>query len=353
MADMPDPCLPGSCWQAGQPVPCGHSVSPAGALYTATLPASLMRKPSKPPALVPGSTIAVVAPASSAKPERIARGCQTLERLDYRAIDLTARLKPHGYFSASLNERRAALQDALVRPGVRGVCCSRGGYGSAELLDGLKTARMKRPRIFCGFSDLTSVHIFLWQKLRWVTFYGPLVAGGLDAGANATGGYDPDTFMCAMTATNTGWSTPLRGETLSRGACSGTLLGGCITLIETSLGTPWELDTRGSILLLEDRGLKPYQLDRMLLHLKQAGKFKGVRGIVLGEFPECEAPEGSGVTVDEVCRRILEPLRIPIVYGAPVGHTPRPMLTLPLGIRARLHASGEGRLDILEPAVSA
>ncbi len=347
--------------QAEQQTLRGDSVSAPGALYTSALQFISMPTPLKPPALIPGSTIAVVAPASSAKAERIARGCDNLERMDYRTIDITTGLKParhspachkpEGYFSAPLKARLAALQNAMVRPDVRAVFCSRGGYGSAELLDGLKTSRMKRPRIFCGFSDVTSVHIFLWQKLHWVTFYGPLVAGGFDGGANAAGGYDPDTFMCAMTATNTGWSTPLRGETMSRGACSGTLLGGCITLIETSIGTPWELDTRGSILLLEDRGLKPYQLDRMLLHLTQAGKFKGVRGIVLGEFPECQAPEGSGVTVREVCRRILGPLRIPIVYGAAVGHTPRPMLTLPLGVRARLQASSEGRLDILEPAV--
>jgi muramoyltetrapeptide carboxypeptidase len=310
-----------------------------------------MPKALKPPALVPGSTIAVVAPASSAKAERIRRGCENLTQLDYRVIEQTKQPKPEGYFSAPLKSRLAELQDALTRPDVRGVFTTRGGYGSAEILEGLKTARMKRPRIFCGFSDLTSLHIFLWQKLRWVTFYGPLVAGGFDAGANATGGYDPDTFMCAMTATNSGWSTPLRGETLTRGKATGTLLGGCITLIETSIGTPWELDTRGSILLLEDRGLKPYQLDRMLLHLKHAGKFKGVKGIVLGEFPESEPPEGSTVTVADVCKRILGPLRIPIVYGAPVGHTLRPMLTLPLGISACLNATGEGRLDILEPAV--
>jgi len=312
-----------------------------------------MRRPLKPLALVPGSTIAVVAPASGAKAQRIQRGCDNLTQLDYRVVENTAQRKPHGYFSAPAKERLAELQKALTRSDVRGVFCTRGGYGSAELVENLKTARLKRPKIFCGFSDLTSVHIFLWQKLHWVTFYGPLVAGGFDAGANATGGYDPDTFMCAMTATNSGWSTPLRGETLARGTATGTLLGGCITLLETSIGTPWELDTRGSILLLEDRGLKPYQLDRMLLHLKQAGKFKGVKGIVLGEFPESEPPEGSTMTIGEVCKRILGPLKIPILYGAPVGHTPRPMLTLPLGIRARLHATGEGRLDFLEPAVRA
>jgi muramoyltetrapeptide carboxypeptidase len=312
-----------------------------------------MPKPLKPPALVPGSTIAVVAPASSAKEERIERGCETLQQLDYRVKRYVSKRIPDGYFSAPLAERRKHLQEALTRPDVRAVFCSRGGYGSAEILAGLKTARFKRPRIFCAFSDLTSVHCFLWQKLRWVTFYGPLVAGGFDAGPNATGGFDPDTFMWAMTATNSGWPVPLRGETFMRGTAEGTLLGGCITLLETSIGTPWELDTRGSILLLEDRGVKPYQLDRMLLHLKQAGKFDGVRGIVLGEFPDSQPSEGSGVTVADVCRRVLGPLRVPVVYGAPVGHTPRPMLTVPLGVRAKLFASGEGRLEILEPAVSA
>lgn len=312
-----------------------------------------MPKPRKPLALVPGSTIAVVAPASSAKEERILRGCETLERLDYRVKRFTSKRPPEGYFSAPLAERRKHLQDALTRSDIRAVLCPRGGYGSTEILEGLKTERLKQAKIFCAFSDLTSVHIFLWQKLRWVTFYGPLVAGGFDAGPNATGGFDPDTFMWAMTATNSGWTVPLEGETFRRGKAEGTLLGGCITLIETSIGTPWELDTRGSILLLEDRGMKPYQLDRILLHLKQAGKFEGVRGIILGEFPESEPPEGSSVTVADVCRRVLGPLRIPMVYGAPVGHTPRPMLTMPLGVQAKLHASGEGRIDILEPAVRA
>ena len=325
----------------------------AGALYTSFLSPSPMAKPRKPLALVPGSTIAVVAPASSAKEERIQRGCETLERLDYRVKRFASKRHPEGYFSAPLAERRKHLQVALGGADVRAVLCSRGGYGSTEILNSLATARLKQAKIFCAFSDLTSVHIFLWQKLRWVTFYGPLVAGGFDAGPNATGGFDPDTFMWAMTATNSGWTALLEGETFSRGEAEGTLLGGCITLIETSIGTPWELDTRGSILLLEDRGVKPYQLDRMLMHLKQAGKFEGVRGIVLGEFPESEPPEGSSVTVADVCRRVLGPLRIPMVYGAPVGHTTRPMLTIPLGVRAKLQASGEGRLEILEPAVRA
>jgi muramoyltetrapeptide carboxypeptidase len=312
-----------------------------------------MQKSRKPFALAPGSTIAVVTPASSTKEERIQRGCETLGSLDFRVKRYLSKHKPMDFFSAPLAERRKQLQDALTRPEIDAVFCSRGGYGSTEILDGLNTALLKQPKIFCAFSDLTTVHIFLWQKLRWVTFYGPLVAGGFDAGPNATNGFDPDTFMWAMTATNSGWSVPLEGETFSRGTAEGTLLGGCITLIETSIGTPWELDTRGSILLLEDRGVRPYHLDRMLMHLKQAGKFEGVRGIILGEFPDSETPEGGTMGVAEVCKRVLSPLKIPIVYGVAVGHTQRPMLTMPLGVRAKLYATGEGRVDILEPAVRA
>jgi muramoyltetrapeptide carboxypeptidase len=133
------------------------------------------------------------------------------------------------------------------------------------------------------------------------------------------------------------------------GTADGTLLGGCLTLIETALGTPWELDTHGAILVLEDRGMKPWQVDRALMHLKQAGKFRGVSGIVLGDFPECEGPEGSE-TVRDVVRRVLGALGFPVVWGAAIGHTARPALTLPLGVRARLRSDDAARLEILEPA---
>src|SRR6185437_3445345 len=132
-------------------------------------------------------------------------------------------------------------------------------------------------------------------------------------------------------------------------------VGGCLTLLETTLGTPWEIETNGAILVIEDRGMKPYQVDRALMHLKQAGKFDGVAGIVLGDFPECEAP-GQSEPVKNAAQRILEPLRVPIVWGAAVGHTTRPMLTLPFGVRARLITANTAKgaqLEILEPACTA
>jgi muramoyltetrapeptide carboxypeptidase len=148
-----------------------------------------------------------------------------------------------------------------------------------------------------------------------------------------------------------GWDINLFGKPLVRGEAEGRLLGGCLTLLQTTLGTPWEIDTSGAILILEDRGIRPYQLDRALLHLKQSGKLDAVKGIVLGDFPDSEPTVQGSPSVQDVCERILCPLGVPTIFGAAIGHTRRPMLTLPLGVQARLYSTGEGRLEILEPAV--
>ena len=206
-------------------------------------------------------------------------------------------------------------------------------------------------KVIVGFSDLTSLQIYLWQQFSWVAFHGPMVAAGFDAGAGVSNGYDEQSFRNAVGKTDSGWSIPLLGESLVSGDAEGRLLGGCMTLLEATIGTPWELDTRDAILVLEDRAMKPYQVDRVLMHLRQAGKLAGAKGIVLGEFPECDPTVGGSPSVRDVCRKILGPLGVPIVFGAAVGHTPRPMLTLPLGVKARLCAQGEGTLEILEPAV--
>ncbi len=310
-------------------------------------------KPSvKPPALRSGSRIKIVSPASPPDEVRLYRGCQELVALGYAVQGQTSELAPDGYFAATKQERRFVMVEALQSEQFDGAICARGGYGSNYLLDTVSPMLFKKPRILCGYSDVTSLQIFLWQTHGWITLYGPMVAAGFDAGAGQPEGYDRDSFHRAVTETRTGWSLDLQGEMLAEGESEGVLLGGCLTMVQTTLGTPWELDTRGSILLLEDRGMKPYQVDRALMHLEQAGKFKEVRGMILGEFPECEPSERGDVTVRDVLERIIGGKEIPIVFGAPVGHTPRPMLTLPLGVRARLHSMGAGRLEILEPACS-
>ena len=309
-----------------------------------------MPQPLKPRALRPGDAVRVLSLSSPVAEERVKSGCDELVKLGYAPkLDRDEVLAKHGFFAGSAEARCTALKAALAEMDTQAIICTRGGYGSNYLLDCLRLEGTA-PKILCGFSDITSLHAYLWQNFRWVTIYGPMVAVGLDHGAYAPEGYDPESFKRALAASK-GWSVALKGESITAGSSEGTLLGGCLNLVEATIGTPWELDTRGSILILEDRAMKSWQVDRALMHLKQAGKLRGVTGIVLGDFPESNPPAGTE-TVKDVVRRILAPLGIPVVFGAPIGHTSRPLLTLPLGVHARLSADGEGKLEILEPACS-
>jgi muramoyltetrapeptide carboxypeptidase len=304
----------------------------------------------RPPALGPGGLVRVISPASPAEREALGRGMAELERLGYR-VRTGAAMQPDGYFAGSVLRRKAELESALTDPEAAAVICARGGYGTAALLEQISLPRRLTAKLVVGYSDATMLQAYLWARLRWTSLHGPMVAAGFDSGAGNRCGYDLQSFLDASGGSDR-WSLALDAEPLSRGDASGLLLGGCISLVETTLGTPWEFETRGAILFLEDRGVKPYQLDRMLVHLQQAGKFRGVRGVVLGDFPDCEPPMEGSPSVRDVCRRILMPLGVPIIFGAPIGHTMRPMLTIPFGVRARLLAAGEGRLEILEPAVA-
>lgn len=304
----------------------------------------------KPRALNGKSVLMPFAPASPADFAKVLAGAEELRSLGFQVADATP-LSPEGYFAGSLSGRRNEFLSELERDDVDALVAVRGGYGSNYLLDDLDVESADAVKVILGYSDLTSLQAYLWKRYSWIGFYGPMLAAGLDEGNGAANGYDRDSLLAAVGKTDGGWTLKLRGEALVDGEAEGRVIGGCLTLVGTTLGTRWELETRGSILLLEDRGMKPWQVDRALMHLKQAGKFEGVRGILLGEFPECGALMTGSATVREVCLRILGALGVPIVFGAAVGHTPRPMLTVPLGVKARLRAQGEGELKILEPAV--
>lgn len=307
--------------------------------------------PRLPRALAKGGRVAVFSPSSPASIERTQKGIDELRALGF-SVEPPQAQQNDGYFATTAQARRSEMLDLLHRDDIAALFALRGGYGANYLLEGLSANDFRSPKCIVGFSDLTTLQVFLWQQCGWVTFYGPMVAAGLDGGAGKPGGYDPGSLQNALTGTEAAWTITLKGESLFPGAVEGRILGGAMTLLEATFGTPWELNTEDSILLLEDRAMKPYQVDRVLMHFKQAGKLEAVRGIVLGEFPECEPPVPGSPTVREVCKRILGPLKIPVVFGAAVGHTARPMLTIPLGVRVRLNAQAEGTLEILEPAVT-
>jgi muramoyltetrapeptide carboxypeptidase len=308
--------------------------------------------PRKPKALAAGSRLGVFAPASPADSVAIIAGLAELKRQGFQVV-ASQDSKAEGYFAGSALERANGFLGTLNSDQVDGLVALRGGYGSNYLLEFELEKSLRDLKCVIGFSDLTTLQIFLWQRCKWITFYGPMVVGGLNAGADVRKGYDENSFLQAVGKTEGGWKLRLKGEPVLAGQSMGKVLGGCMTLLEATIGTPWELDTKDSILVLEDRAMKPYQVDRVLMHLKQARKFEGVRGIVLGDFPESEPAVPGAPTVREVCGRILRPLGVPIVFGAPIGHTVRPMLTIPLGVQARLDADGEGTLEFLESAVVA
>ncbi len=312
--------------------------------------------PLKPLALRPGDAIRVIAPASPTEADTLARGVAELQRLGYVVRQDPRVLSHDGYFAGSLADRMKAFLEAICEPETRAAICARGGYGSNYLLDELLgeidyLKQVLPPKVLIGYSDITSLQVFLWEKCGWITFYGPMLAAGFDAGESAPGGYDRPSFEDAISATTGGWTIQLKGEDLFQGKAEGVVLGGCLTLLLSTLGTPWAIHTRGAILVLEDRAMKPWQVDRALMHLKQAGKLDGVAGLLFGDFPECEGPAGSA-TVRDVVSRITGKLGVPVVWNVPFGHTLRPMLTIPLGVRARLTADGASTLEILESACS-
>lgn len=304
----------------------------------------------KPRALRKGSKLAIVSPSSPAEPTAISAGVAELRRLGF-LVDEPAPLSPQGYFAGSHRERLRQFQKPFKEKSVSGVIAVRGGYGTNYLIDLQLTKNLHTPKCLVGFSDLNILQLMLLESRHWAGFYGPMAAAGFNHGAGQPSGYDESSFLQAVSETKSGWEIPLQGESMRGGRATGRIVGGCLTMLQTTLGTDFEPDTEGSILVLEDRGMKPYQVDRALRHLYQAGKFKKVAGFLLGDFPECDSAVPGGPSIPQICEEILGALKVPIVYGAPIGHTKRPMLTIPLGVRAKLHAKGEGRLEILEPAV--
>jgi muramoyltetrapeptide carboxypeptidase len=304
----------------------------------------------KPKALRKGSRLGIVFPSSPAERAAISAGIAELRRLGFQVEEPTP-MVPQRYFAASHEERLQQFCKTVQDKHIDGVVAARGGYGANYLLDFRLSTRLQGPKCIVGFSDLNIIQLLLGEVRGWAGFYGPMVAAGFNHGADRPSGYDMVSFMQAVSETKSKWKIPLGGQTLVEGICTGRLVGGCLTMLQTALGTGFDPNTKNAILVLEDRGMKPYQVDRALRHLYQAGIFEKVVGIVLGDFPDCDPPSSSSPIVPEICAEILGPLDVPIVYGAPIGHTLRPMLTIPLGVRAKLHAKGEGALEILEPAV--
>jgi muramoyltetrapeptide carboxypeptidase len=308
----------------------------------------------KPPALRPGDVIGIVAPASNIKRADLDAGCEALRRAGYRPFYLDSILEKDLYFAGSVERRTRELQEMFARDEVRAIVCARGGYGANYLLETLDLEKIKaHPKIFVGYSDLTTLLTYFADAGGFVTFHGPMVAKDW----THEGGVDLASWQAAL-AGSAGWELELgEGSGVSGlvdGEAEGILYGGCLSLLVASLGTPYEIKTTGAILFLEDLAAKPFQIDRMLMQLKLVGKFEGVRGIVFGEMLDCVQTANQGYKLEEVVVRVVGDLAVPVAYGVRSGHVTAGNITLPIGVRARLSVRGRDvSLQVLESAVTA
>ncbi|HEV3513154.1 MAG TPA: LD-carboxypeptidase [Candidatus Sulfotelmatobacter sp.] len=308
-------------------------------------------QPVKPPALRPGDTIGIVAPASNVNQAELESGCEALRRAGYRPFYFDSILERDLYFAGSAQRRARELEEMFERDDIRAIVCARGGYGANYLLKDLDLARIAaNPKIFVGYSDITSLLTYITDVSGLVTFHGPMAAKDWahEDGVNFSA------WQSALTAA-TPWEVPLNDKVtaLVEGEAEGILYGGCLSILIASLGTPYAIRTEGTILFLEDVAAKPYQIDRMLMQLKLAGQLDSVRGIVFGEMLDCVQTANQGYTLQEVITRIVGDLKVAVAYGVRSGHVSSGNITLPFGVRAKLSVQQDRiNLAILESSVS-
>jgi muramoyltetrapeptide carboxypeptidase len=286
-------------------------------------------------ALQKGSRLAVVSPASAAKAELVERGMTALQASGYEPV-----LMPHAlvrgpmYYAGSAEQRVADLHAAFADESIAGVICTRGGWGSAELLPLLDRDLLRaNPKAFVGYSDHTSLHAWFWNECGMPTFYAPMVA----ADWSKDDGVDIRTWRAALEGQGT-WSVGATDgvRVLRSGAVEGRLLGGCLSILTEALGTPWALQVdEPCILFIEDIGTKPYKWDRFLQHLKFAGGLERVTGVVLGDM-SANIEEHEMELMQQACLHALRDFNGPIAIGLKSGHVEAGNRTVPLGAWVRM-----------------
>jgi len=285
--------------------------------------------PVMPPRLRSGDTIGIVAPASPFDSKIFYQGLETLRSMGFRTYVPEELFRENGYL-AGTDEHRAKLVNQLFLDNrVNAIVCAKGGFGTIRILPLLDFSIIgENPKIFVGLSDITALLAALYKKCGLVTFHGPLITTLADA---------PELTKQAMLSAISSGSKleikPNKGITIQPGNVEGPVIGGNLTTLCHLVGTAFEPILKGHILLLEDRGEANYRIDRMLFHMKLAGCFEGLVGLVLGSFQNCGPLEG----IYRIVAEIFQDSHIPILAGLDVGHG-RHNITIPLGIRAALDA---------------
>lgn len=280
------------------------------------------------------------------------RGAAQLEAAGYR-VRLGKHVWGGGplYYAGSLEERLEDLHAAFADKEVDGIICTRGGWGSAELLPYLEAGLIRaNPKAFLGYSDHSSLHTWFQNEANLISFYAPMVA----ADFAREGGVDFASWRSTFDGASR-WSMGSADglRVLRPGVGEGRLFGGCISILAEGLGTPYAAQFGGGILFLEDIGTKPYQWDRMLLHLRYSGRLEDVRGIVFGDMEQCISPQEQDL-LERAISHVLRGFQGPVAIGLRSGHVDGANRTLPLGVQVRLDLTDveNPALNFLEAAVS-
>jgi muramoyltetrapeptide carboxypeptidase len=305
----------------------------------------------KPFKLNKGDTIGVIAPASPMKIKALKAGVSYLQKLGYKVIVGKSVFKKRGYFAGSDKDRLNDINYMIENSEVKAIICARGGWGTLRILDKINYEILKQnPKIISGYSDITSLQIAIYTKSNILTFSGAMVASDMSD-------FDPFTekvFWNIVTEVhdNIILKNPnnKKLKAIKPGVAEGELIGGCLSLVVSILGTPFQPDFKGKILFLEDIGEPPYKIDRMLTQLKRAGVLQSVSGIVFGEFVDCKPKEKSkSLTLEQVIQDTVRDLNIPVFKGLVYGHINK-RVTMPIGARARVD-SRKGFIEIMENVI--
>ncbi len=305
-----------------------------------------------PRALRPGDRIGIVAPASACAREPFDAGVTELRRLGYEPVYDDAVFARQRYTAGDAAVRAAAFCRAWDDPSIAALIAVRGGYGSVQLLPSLDREQIRRtPKAFIGYSDNTSLLSWLTGQCGLVSFHGPMLDGRFAQGESA---YDLDTFSRVLTrAEPAGRISHPQVEALHHGEARGVLLGGTLTNLLASLGTPYAFDPpAGHILFIDEVAERPYRIDRMLTQLRLSGLLARASAVVFGELPRCDEPAEAGPAIKAVVSDLLADFPGPVLFGLPSGHTDGACMTLPFGVQARVTSRPDPALIIEEKAVA-
>ncbi|HYT75418.1 MAG TPA: LD-carboxypeptidase [Vicinamibacterales bacterium] len=303
----------------------------------------------KPRALRTGDRIALVAPASPFARDAFDAGAAELRGLGFDPVFDQSVFARTRYTAGDPALRAAAFRRAWTDPSIAALMAVRGGYGSVQLLPLLDASELRRtPKAFIGYSDNTSILTWLTLYCGIVAFHGPMLEGRLAKGEAA---YDRATFMRVLASAEPAGPIVHRHLIALRpGDAAGVLVGGTLTQLTASLGTPYAFDPpAGHILFIDEIAERPYRIDRMLTQLRLAGLLSRASAVIFGEMPRCNEPSDDGPAIEDVVADLLADFNGPVLFGLPSGHTVGATLTLPFGVRARV-ATAPGPAVIIEEA---